>query len=55
LCQAENEARAALAKGIRINRVAKAVGLGVGTVAKLKHEMVTNAQAYRTSETAVPR
>ena len=34
------KARAELAKGIGINRVAKAVGLGVGTVAKLKNEML---------------
>jgi hypothetical protein len=32
--------QAELAKGIGINKVAKMVGLGVGTVAKLKHEMV---------------
>jgi hypothetical protein len=29
-----------LPKGIGINKVAKAVGLGVGTVAKLKNEML---------------
>jgi DNA invertase Pin-like site-specific DNA recombinase len=34
------KARAELAKGIGINRVAKMVGLGVGTVQKLKNEMV---------------
>ena len=34
------KARAGLAKGIGINKVAKAVGLGVGTVAKLKDEML---------------
>ena len=34
------KARAQLAKGIGINRVAKIVGLGVGTVQKLKNEMV---------------
>jgi DNA invertase Pin-like site-specific DNA recombinase len=37
------KARAELAKGIGINRVAKAVGLGVGTVAKLKDEMLKAA------------
>jgi hypothetical protein len=35
-----SKARAELAKGIGINRVAKMVGLGVGTVQKLKNEMV---------------
>jgi hypothetical protein len=35
------KARAELAKGIGINRVAKLVGLGVGTVQKLKNEMLT--------------
>jgi hypothetical protein len=34
------KARAELAKAIGINRVAKTVGLGVGTVAKLKNEML---------------
>jgi DNA invertase Pin-like site-specific DNA recombinase len=34
------KARAELAKGIGINRVAKMVGLGVGTVQKLKNEML---------------
>jgi DNA invertase Pin-like site-specific DNA recombinase len=34
------KARAELAKGIGINRVAKAVGLGVGTVQKIKNEML---------------
>jgi hypothetical protein len=29
-----------LAKGIDINRVTKAVGLGVGTVQKIKNEML---------------
>jgi DNA invertase Pin-like site-specific DNA recombinase len=37
------KARAELAKGTGIVKVAKAVGLGVGTVAKLKDEMVANA------------
>ena len=39
------KARAELAKGIGINRVAKSVGLGVGTVQKLKNEMVETRQA----------
>jgi DNA invertase Pin-like site-specific DNA recombinase len=39
------KARAELAKGIGINRVAKMVGLGVGTVQKLKNEMVEVADA----------
>jgi hypothetical protein len=39
------KARAELAKGIGINRVAKAVGLGVGTVQKLKNEMVEAREA----------
>jgi DNA invertase Pin-like site-specific DNA recombinase len=34
------KARAELAKGIGINKVAKMVGLGVGTVAKVKAEML---------------
>jgi hypothetical protein len=34
------KARAELGKGISINRLAKLVGLGVGTVQKLKNEMV---------------
>jgi hypothetical protein len=38
-------ARAELAKGIGIVKVAKAVGLGVGTVAKLKREMVEAREA----------
>jgi hypothetical protein len=37
------KARAELAKRIGINKVAKLVGLGVGTVAKLKGEMVANS------------
>jgi hypothetical protein len=36
------KARAELAKGIGIVKAAKAVGLGVGTVARLKDEMVAN-------------
>jgi DNA invertase Pin-like site-specific DNA recombinase len=39
------KARAELAKGIGINRVAKLVGLGVGTVQKLKNEMVEAREA----------
>jgi DNA invertase Pin-like site-specific DNA recombinase len=39
------KARAELAKGIGINRVAKAVGLGVGTVQRLKREMVAPEMA----------
>jgi DNA invertase Pin-like site-specific DNA recombinase len=39
------KARAELAKGIGINRVAKMVGLGVGTVQKLKNEMIEVADA----------
>ena len=39
------KARAELAKGIGINRVAKMVGLGVGTVQKLKNEMVEARKA----------
>jgi DNA invertase Pin-like site-specific DNA recombinase len=39
------KARAELAKGIGINRVAKMVGLGVGTVQKLKNEMVEAREA----------
>jgi DNA invertase Pin-like site-specific DNA recombinase len=39
------KARAELAKGIGINKVAKAVGLGVGTVQKLKNEMVEAREA----------
>ena len=39
------KARAELAKGIGINKAAKAVGLGVGTVQKLKNEMVEVADA----------
>jgi hypothetical protein len=35
--------RAELAKGIGIVKVAKQVGLGVGTVAKLKDQMVANS------------
>jgi DNA invertase Pin-like site-specific DNA recombinase len=38
-------ARAELAKGIGINKVAKAVGLGVGTVQRLKNEMVETREA----------
>ena len=38
-------ARAELVKGIGINRVAKMVGLGVGTVQKLKNEMVEAREA----------
>jgi hypothetical protein len=34
------KARAELAKGIGIVKVAKQVGLGIGTVAKLKDEML---------------
>jgi hypothetical protein len=37
------KARAELAKGVGINKVAKLVGLGVGTVQKLKGEMVASA------------
>jgi len=37
------KARAELAKGIGIVKVAKVVGLGVGTMAKLKNEMAANA------------
>jgi DNA invertase Pin-like site-specific DNA recombinase len=37
------KARAELAKGIGIVKVAKQVGLGVGTVAKLKNQMVANS------------
>jgi DNA invertase Pin-like site-specific DNA recombinase len=37
------KARAQLAKGTGIVKVAKMVGLGVGTVAKLKGEMVANS------------
>src|SRR6516162_7130447 len=39
------KARAALAEGHGINRVAKMVGLGVGTVQKLKNEMVEAREA----------
>jgi DNA invertase Pin-like site-specific DNA recombinase len=39
------KARAELAKGIGIVKVGKAVGLGVGTVAKLKREMVEASEA----------
>src|SRR6516162_9253620 len=39
------KARVELAKGIGINKVAKAVGLGVGTVQKLKNEMVEAREA----------
>jgi hypothetical protein len=39
------KAEAELAKGFGIIKVAKAVGLGVGTVANLKREMVAN-QAF---------
>jgi DNA invertase Pin-like site-specific DNA recombinase len=39
------KARAELAKGIGINKVAKMVGLGVGTVAKVKDEMRTAEMA----------
>jgi DNA invertase Pin-like site-specific DNA recombinase len=39
------KARAELAKGIGINRVAKLVGLGVGTVQKLKNDMVEAREA----------
>ena len=39
------KARAELAKGIGINKVAKAVGLGVGTVQRLKNEMAEVADA----------
>ena len=39
------KARAELAKGIGIKRVAKAVGLGVGTFQKLKNEMVEAREA----------
>jgi DNA invertase Pin-like site-specific DNA recombinase len=42
------KARAELAKGIGINRVAKMVGLGVGTVQKLKNEMLTAEMAAAT-------
>jgi hypothetical protein len=37
------KARAELAKGIGIVKVAKQVGLGVGTVAKFKNQMVANS------------
>ena len=37
------KARAALAEGCGIIKVAKQVGLGVGTVQKLKNEMAANA------------
>ena len=46
------KARAELAKGIGINRVAKAVGLGVGTVQKLKNEMVEARTKGRSSPAA---
>jgi hypothetical protein len=36
------KARAEIPKGIGIVKVAKQVGLGVGTVAKLKNQMVAN-------------
>ena len=39
------KARAELAKGIGINKVAKAVGLGVGTVQRLKNEMLEAREA----------
>ena len=39
------KARAELAKGIGIGKVAKMVGLGVGTVQKLKNEMLTTEMA----------
>jgi DNA invertase Pin-like site-specific DNA recombinase len=39
------KSRAELAKGIGINKVAKAVGLGVGTVSKLKNEMAEAREA----------
>ena len=39
------EARVELAKGVGINKVAKMVGLGVGTVQKLQNEMVEVADA----------
>jgi DNA invertase Pin-like site-specific DNA recombinase len=39
------KARAELAKGIGINKVAKMVGLGTGTVQKLKNEMVEAGDA----------
>jgi DNA invertase Pin-like site-specific DNA recombinase len=39
------KARAELAKGIGISKVAKAVGLGVGTVQKIKNEMLKPAMA----------
>ena len=34
------KARAELARGVGINKLAKLVGLGVGTVQKLKNEML---------------
>ena len=37
--------RVELAKGIGVNRVAKMVGLGIGTVQKLKNEMVEARKA----------
>jgi hypothetical protein len=39
------KARAELAKGTGINKVAKLVGLGVGTVQKLKAEMAAQVAA----------
>jgi hypothetical protein len=39
------KARAELAKGIGINKVTKAVGLGVGTVQRLKNEMLEAREA----------
>src|SRR5215469_1697396 len=39
------KAQAELAKGIGINKVAKAVGLGVGTVARLKKQMMEAREA----------
>jgi hypothetical protein len=41
------KARAELAKGIGINKVAKAVGLGVGTVQRLKNEMLEAVKARK--------
>ena len=39
------KARAELAKGVGINKVAKMVGLGTGTIQKLKNEMVEAREA----------
>jgi DNA invertase Pin-like site-specific DNA recombinase len=39
------KARAELAKGIGVNRVAKMVGLGVGTVARPKKQMMEAREA----------